>query len=244
MQEDESLPQHIAIIMDGNGRWAKQRGLPRHKGHEAGADSVREITRACARRHIGQLTLYAFSTENWSRPKQEVAYLMRLLRRYLIQERSEIMENNIRFRVIGDVAALPGGVRRAMDKTIEMSAGNTGTTLCLALNYGGRDEIVRAVRTFAEDVAAGRRSPGDLDETAFGQYLDTDGMPDLDLLIRTASEMRISNFLLWQLSYAELWVTPVSWPDFREPQLQEALEAYVGRERRFGGIKNENEQSA
>jgi len=239
MVEDENLPKHIAIIMDGNGRWAKERGLPRYKGHETGAESVRKITTECARRGIHQLTLYAFSTENWKRPRQEVNYLMRLLRRYLIDERQEIMENNIRFRVIGDTSALPAGVRKAMDKTIQMSSANTGTTLCLALNYGGRDEIVRAVRRFARDVASGRARADDLDEAAFSQYLDTAGMPEVDLLIRTAGEMRVSNFLLWQVSYAELWVTEVCWPDFREPQLAEALRAYARRERRFGGIENE-----
>jgi len=235
--DEKNLPEHIAIIMDGNGRWAKRRGLPRIKGHEAGIESVRQICRACARLKIKQLTLYAFSVDNWKRPRAEVEYLMNLLSRYLKNERKEIMENNIRLRVIGRMDGLPKAARDELNKTIEESSKNDGMTLCLALNYGGRTEIVDAVRKIAGEVAAGRVKAEDIDENLLANYLYTAGMKDPDLLIRTAGEKRVSNFLLWQISYTEFWFTDVCWPDFREEHLMEALREYAGRVRKFGGLR-------
>jgi len=234
---NQEIPGHLAIIMDGNGRWAQARKLPRLRGHEAGAESVRAITRECARLGVKQLTLYAFSSENWRRPRTEIAFLMRLYRKHLIQERKEIMENEIRFINIGRTDALPKYIQQELAQTIRLSASNTGMTLCLAINYGSRAEIVEAARRFAEEVAAGTRKPAELDEASFAQYLYQPDMPDPDLLIRTSGEMRISNFLLWQLSYSEIWVTPVCWPDFREQHLHEAIAAYNERTRKFGGLE-------
>jgi len=234
---NQEIPEHLAIIMDGNGRWAQQRRLPRIRGHEAGAESVRAITRECARLGVKQLTLYAFSSENWKRPRTEIAFLMRLYRKHLIQERKEIMDNNIRFTNIGRTDALPKYIQKELAKTTEMSAANSGMTLCLAINYGARAEIVEAARRFAQEVSDGARKPDELDEASFSQYLYQPDMPDPDLLIRTSGEMRISNFLLWQLSYSEIWVTPVCWPDFREKHLHEAVAAYNERIRKFGGLE-------
>jgi undecaprenyl diphosphate synthase len=231
-----TLPRHIAMIMDGNGRWAERRGLPRRSGHEEGAKSVREVTRECARLGIGQLTLYSFSRENWRRPPAEVSFLMRLLKRYLVKERREIMDNRIRFTAIGRLEELPKDVQAEIARLRALSAGNGGMVLCLALNYGGRTEIVDAARSFARDVAAGRARLDDLTEESFARYLYDPRMPDPDLLVRTAGEMRLSNFLLWESSYAELYVTPVCWPEFRTEALHEALRAYGARQRRFGGI--------
>jgi undecaprenyl diphosphate synthase len=234
--EPNNLPNHIAIIMDGNGRWARERGLPRIRGHREGVNSVREITRECAKLGIRQLTLYAFSAENWKRPKSEVNFLMRMLRRFLIAERKEIMENDIRLTAIGRIHELPKAVQAELGKTREMSADNKGMTLCLALNYGGRTEIVDAVAAIAKEVSEGKRQPKDVSEDTISAHLYTAGMPDPDLLIRTSGEMRVSNFLLWQISYTELYVTPLCWPDFRKPQLMEAIADYQKRERRFGAI--------
>lgn len=233
---ENNLPKHIAIIMDGNGRWAKGRGLSRIRGHVKGVDAVREITTECAKRHIEQLTLYAFSKENWSRPKYEVEILMRLLKRYLVRERPTIQENNIRFAVIGQIEGLPKNIQREIETNIEESKSNTGTILCLALNYGGRAEIVDAAKALAADVVNGRLSIDEIDENVFKHHLYTSGMSDPDLLIRTGGDMRISNFLLWEISYAELWITPVCWPDFKKEHLLEAIKAYSQRERRFGGL--------
>lgn len=233
---ENNLPKHIAIIMDGNGRWAKGRGLSRIRGHVKGVDAVREITTECAKRHIEQLTLYAFSKENWSRPKYEVEILMRLLKRYLVRERPTIQENNIRFTVIGQIEGLPKNIQREIEINIEESKSNTGTILCLALNYGGRAEIVDAAKALAADVVNGRLSIDEIDENVFKHHLYTSGMSDPDLLIRTGGDMRISNFLLWEISYAELWITPVCWPDFKKEHLLEAIKAYSQRERRFGGL--------
>jgi len=235
--EAGALPRHVAIIMDGNGRWARQRNLPRTKGHQEGAESVREITEACAEMGLEQLTLYAFSVENWKRPKREVDYLMRLLARFLRGQRKTIMKNNVRFAVIGEIAGLPEGVRREIEITRRESGRNTGLRLCLALNYGGRREIVEAARQLAGRVSRGELGADQITEEAFSQALYTAGMSDPDLLIRTAGEQRVSNFLLWQISYAEFYFSPVCWPDFRRPQLEEALLAYTQRERRFGGVK-------
>lgn len=235
--EASSLPRHVAVIMDGNGRWAKQRGLPRVEGHRRGVDAVRAAIEECCRLGIEQLTLYCFSTENWKRPQAELDFLMALLQEYLIAERAEIMEQNIRFAVVGRRQGMPEGVLREMDENIRVSQANTGMTLCLAINYSGRAELADAVRSIADDVAAGRLRPEDVDETAVADRLYTCGMPDPDLLIRTAGEMRVSNFLLWQISYAELWVTGKCWPDFDAASLHEALRAFAQRERRFGGLK-------
>jgi undecaprenyl diphosphate synthase len=233
------LPRHVAVIMDGNGRWAKQRGLPRIEGHRRGVQSVRTTIEECCRLGIEQLTLYCLSTENWKRPQAELDFLMALLHEYLLAERAEIMEQNIRFSVIGRREELPPAVLRAMDENVRLSSGNTGTTLCLAINYSGRTEMVDAVKTLAERVKVGKLAPEEIDETTINDALYTAGMPEPDLLIRTAGEMRVSNFLLWQISYAELWVTPKCWPDFDAAALQEGLREFGRRERRFGGLKNE-----
>ncbi len=229
-------PQHIAIIMDGNGRWAQRRGLPRVEGHRRGVASVRRVTEECARLKIGQLTLYCLSSENWKRPQPELDFLMHLLEQYMIEERATILDQNIRLSVIGRRDDIPAATLREIDKTIELSSANTGTNLCLAVNYGGRGELVDAVRRMAEDVRAGRLNPAQIDEQTISDCLYTAGMPDPDLLVRTAGELRLSNFLLWQISYAELWVTRLCWPDFAEAQLHEAIRDYAARRRRFGGL--------
>lgn len=232
----KSLPNHIAIIMDGNGRWARKRGLLRVKGHEAGIESVREVTRECARKHIGQLTLYAFSAENWKRPRREINFLMKMLKKFLIEERPEIAENNIKLTAIGRTHELPEFVKDELAISIDRSRDNTGMILCLALNYGGRSEIVDAARKIAIEVREGTITPDEINETSFERRLYTSGMQDPDMLIRTGGEMRISNFLLWEVSYAELYVTPVYWPDFRKTDLEAALDDFSKRERRFGGL--------
>ncbi len=228
------VPRHLAIIMDGNGRWAQARGLPRVAGHEAGAESVREVTRACREKGIEALTLYSFSTENWRRPAEEVGALMGLLARYLVEERREILDNDVRLNAIGQLDRLPIPVRAALKELMHASRNNKGMTLTLALSYGGRAEIVEAARALARKAAAGRLRPDAIDEAAFAAELGTAGLPEPDLLVRTSGELRLSNFLLWQLAYAEIYVTPTAWPDFRRPQLDEALATFASRERRFG----------
>ena len=235
--QPEQLPRSIAIIMDGNGRWARQRGLERNKGHEAGAANVREIVTRCARLGIDCLTLYSFSTENWRRPVREIAQLMKLYIEYLIKERGEIMDNDIRLVQLGRRAGLPEQVLRELDETVSMSSRNTGMSLCLALNYSSRVEIVDAVRSIARRVADGTLTPDDIDEQTISDSLYTAHLADPDLLIRTAGEMRVSNFLLWQISYSELWVTDTFWPDFHAEQLNQAFRDYAARDRRFGGVK-------
>jgi undecaprenyl diphosphate synthase len=234
--DGDRLPRHVAIIMDGNGRWAQARGLPRIEGHRNGVASVRRITEHCVRRGIGQLTLYCLSSENWRRPEAELSFLMHLLEQYVIEERSLLMRQRVRLSVIGRREGIPAETLAALDRTVELCAANDGMRLCLAINYGSRGEITDAARSLARDAAAGLLSPEAIDEDAFAARLDTAGMPDPDLLIRTAGEMRISNFLLWQISYAEIWVTPVAWPDFEERHLDEALAAFASRDRRFGGL--------
>jgi undecaprenyl diphosphate synthase len=229
-------PRHIAIIMDGNGRWAQRQGLPRIEGHRRGVASVRRTTEACAQLDIAQLTLYCLSSENWKRPPGELDFLMHLLEQYMIEERSTIMEQNISVSVIGRRDDIPEVVRREMQKTIEMSAANTGMRLCLAINYGSRAELVDAVREIARRVRDGELDPAQISEATLNAALYTAGMPDPDLLIRTAGEMRLSNFLLWQISYAELWVTEHCWPEFREADLHQAIRDYSARDRRFGGL--------
>lgn len=232
----DRLPRHVAIIMDGNGRWAKSRGLERVKGHEAGAENVREIVTHSARLGFECLTLYSFSTENWNRPIDEIAHLMKLYVKYLIKERDEIMENDIRLLQIGRREGLPDEVLHELDETAALSKNNKGMKLCLALNYSSRVEIIDAVRAIAKRVADGELKPGDINEQTLSQSLYTAGLPDPDLLIRTAGEMRVSNFLLWQISYAELHVTDVLWPDFRKEHLNTALRDYAKRHRRFGAL--------
>jgi undecaprenyl diphosphate synthase len=235
---DDSRPRHVAIIMDGNGRWAQQRDLPRIEGHRRGVATVRRITEHCARLGIGQLTLYCLSSENWRRPAAELQFLMHLLQQYMIEERSLLMRERIRLAMIGRRDGLPDATLAELDRTVAMCAANDGMRLCLAINYGSRGEIVDAARRLAAEAAAGRLDPATIDEEAFAARLDTAGMPDPDLLIRTAGEMRISNFLLWQISYAELWGTDVAWPDFSEADFDEAVAAFARRDRRFGGLSS------
>ncbi len=232
----EKLPKHIAIIMDGNGRWAKRQGWPRIRGHEQGAKSVRAIVTHCARLGIEALTLFSFSTENWKRPRDEVDFLMDLYVRYLIAERETILGNNVRFLHLGRRKGLPESVLAEMDKTIAMSHDNGGLKLCLALNYGSRDEIVDAVQRIAEKVSAGQLSPSQIDSARISDSLYTAGLPDPDLLVRTANERRVSNFLLWQISYAEIHVCEKLWPEFGPADLDLAIRDFASRERRFGEI--------
>ena len=222
--------------MDGNGRWAQRQGLPRIEGHRRGVASVRRVTEECARLGIEQLTLYCLSSENWKRPQGELDFLMHLLEQYMIEERTTIMEQNIRVAVIGRRDGIPSGVQEEMDKTIAMTAGNPGMKLCLAINYGGRSELLDAVRTIAEKVKSGTLQPESLTEQTVNEHLYTAGMPEPDLLIRTAGEMRVSNFLLWQISYAEIWVTQHCWPEFTEADLHLAIRDFAERDRRFGGL--------
>jgi undecaprenyl diphosphate synthase len=232
--ETRRLPRHVGIIMDGNGRWAERQGRPRLDGHRIGADSVRDITRAARELGIEALTLYAFSSQNWQRPVEEVGGLMQLLRDYLIGERAEILDNAIRLEAIGDVERLPPLAREPLDELRAASAGNRGMTLTLALSYGGRESIARAVRAAVRDAAAGQLRPEDVDVERFQSYLPTHALPSLDLLIRTSGEQRISNFMLWELAYAELMFVDVLWPEFRRQHLYACLEQYAARERRFG----------
>ncbi|MGA2799442.1 MAG: isoprenyl transferase [Thermoguttaceae bacterium] len=232
----DRMPRHIAVIMDGNGRWAQQRGLPRIEGHRQGAESVRRVTEECARLGIEQLTLYCLSIENWKRPADELDFLMELLQKYMSQQRDTIMEHNVQVTVIGRREGLQQNILQEIDKTVELSRGNTGLKVCLAINYGGRAELVDAMRSIAGEVKSGEIDPADIDEATIDAHLYTAGMPEPDLLIRTAGEMRVSNFLLWQISYAEIWVTDCCWPDFDEAQLHQAIRAYAARDRRFGGL--------
>lgn len=238
------MPQHIAIIMDGNGRWAKQRGWPRIRGHEQGAKNVRTIVTHCARLGIEALTLYSFSTENWKRPRDEVDFLMDLYVKYLIGERSTIMDNNVQFVHVGRREGLPDKVLEEMDQTVAESGENSGLKLCLALNYGSREEIVDAVSEIVSDVQAGKIDASDIDEQLISGSLYTAGLPDPDLLIRTAGERRVSNFLLWQISYAELHVCEKPWPEFTEEELNAAIRDFASRERRFGGVTTTADEQA
>jgi undecaprenyl diphosphate synthase len=230
-----ALPRHVAIIMDGNGRWAKERSLPRVEGHRAGAESARVIIRAAGELGIKYLTLYAFSVENWNRPKDEVDALMKYLVHYLKSETPELNKNNVRLEVIGQIYRLPEVVQEHLQRSIATLSKNNGLTLIMALSYGGRTEIVDAVRGIAQQVKAGKLDPADITEQVFAQHLYTRNVPDPDVLIRTSGEMRVSNFLLWQIAYAEIWVTDVLWPDFRRKHLLQAVVDFQKRERRFGG---------
>ncbi|MBI5384333.1 MAG: isoprenyl transferase [Verrucomicrobia bacterium] len=235
-QAKAAIPVHVAIIMDGNGRWAKQRGLPRVEGHRNGVESVRAVVRSAGEVGVKYLTLYAFSVENWNRPKDEVDTLMKYLARFLKNEIGELTRNNVRLEVIGQIYRLPEFVQEQLAKTREALSKHNGLTLILALSYGGRQEIVEAVRSIAKKAKEGRLDPAEINELAIAQHLYTQQFPDPDLLIRTSGEMRVSNFLLWQISYAEFVVTPTLWPDFRRAEFFGALEEYTRRHRRFGAL--------
>jgi len=236
-QNTDRWPRHIAIIMDGNGRWAQQQDLPRVEGHRAGVASVRKVTEECARLDIEQLTLYCLSSENWKRPQQEIDFLMHLLQQYMIEERPTIMKNDVRVRMIGRRTDIPKQVLKELDQTVEMSSSNHGMWLNLAINYGARAELVDAVRAIGKKIAKAGLAVDDIDEKTIADHLYTAGLADPDLLVRTAGEMRISNFLLWQISYAEIWVTEKCWPDFDEETLHQAIKDFSGRNRKFGGLR-------
>ena len=233
------LPRHVAIIMDGNGRWAQDRGLPRIEGHRRGANAVSEVVRSARQIGVKALTLYAFSLQNWLRPPDEVTMLMRLLREYIIGERAEIVDNGIRLVTIGDLGRLPGLVRESLDDLVRDSAGNQAMTLCLALSYGGRESIVATTRALCEAVKQGTLSPSDITEESFQSAMQTADFPQLDLLIRTSGEVRLSNFLLWESAYTELYFTDTRWPEFGRDEFMRALESYRGRERRFGRTREQ-----
>lgn len=232
-----NIPKHIAIIMDGNGRWAKQRNLPRSLGHKAGVETVREIVKECSKLGVKYLTLYVFSTENWKRPAEEVNSLMKMLARYLKSETDELDSNNVIINSIGDVSKLPQKCREELESSYERTKNNTGMVLNLALNYGGRSDIVNAVKKIVTDLRNKKISENDINEEMFSNYLYTAGMPDPDLIIRPSGEKRISNFLLWQCSYSEFWYSNINWPDFKKEDLHRAIYDYQNRDRRFGGIK-------
>lgn len=234
------LPRHIAVIMDGNGRWAKRRGKPRIFGHRAGAESVKSIVDTCTRLQISAVTLYAFSTENWKRPKTEVSGLMQMLKRFLRSELDEVHGHNIRFQAIGNIAGLAEDVQKEIAFAMEKTAGNTGTIMSVALNYGGRAEIVEACRRAVRQLMSDKRPIESLAESDIERNLYTYGLPEVDLLIRTSGEMRISNFLLWQLAYSEIYVTPTLFPDFRRKEIFESIIEYQERDRRFGDVKSQN----
>ncbi|GEP43481.1 isoprenyl transferase [Brevifollis gellanilyticus] len=232
----KNIPRHIAIIMDGNGRWAKERSLPRTEGHRRGADSVRIITEACGELGVEYLTLYAFSSENWKRPKREVEALMKLLEQFLRSKTPEMMEQNVRLQAIGRLHDLPQSCQQQLHRSIEQTSQNTGLTLILALSYGGREEIIDGVKSLIDSVEKGHLDKGMIDTEVFSKHLYTRYYPDPDLLIRTSGEMRLSNFLLWQLSYTEFYITDTLWPDFGKPDLVKAIRSYENRHRRFGGV--------
>lgn len=238
-----ALPRHVAIIMDGNGRWAKEKGYPRVAGHREGVNSVREVVRACGDMNIPFLTLYAFSTENWKRPHSEVSVLMNILLRFLRLEEEELERNNVRLNAIGNLNSLPKPVQKQLHRSIERLSGNTGLTLTLALSYSGRWDILRAVQTLALEVRSGKLSPEDISEELFRTYLTTKPLPDPDLMIRTSGELRLSNFLLWEMAYAEIHIAEVYWPDFRRRNLYDALADYLQRERRYGKTGEQLQES-
>lgn len=235
------IPQHVAIILDGNGRWAKSKGMPRNYGHTMGAKNVEAVCKAAYDIGIRYLTLYAFSTENWNRPESEVSALMKLLESYLKNCVKTASKNNMRVRVIGDTDRLTERFQKQILELEEASKGNDGLNLQIAINYGSRDEMLRAMRRLYEDIAEGRRSREKITESVFAEYLDTAGIPDPDLLIRTSGEQRLSNYLLWQLAYSEFYFTDVPWPDFGREELEKAVESYHKRDRRFGGLKEESD---
>ena len=233
----ERIPRHIGIIMDGNGRWAQARGEERVFGHREGARSVRAVVRACRKLGVKALTLYAFSEQNWSRPAEEVAALMELLHEYVLEEHDEIMDNGIRLHTIGEIERLPASAREPLQGLMEESRDNSDMILCLALSYGGREDILQATQTLCQEVKAGRIDADEINEVMMEARLSTNLLPPLDLVIRTSGELRLSNFLLWEVAYAEFYFTDLMWPDFRKPQLLEALQVYNDRDRRFGKLK-------
>ncbi|MCR1933945.1 isoprenyl transferase [Clostridium tepidum] len=235
--DKNNIPKHIAIIMDGNGRWAKERNLPRTMGHKAGVETIREIVKECNNLDVKYLTLYAFSTENWKRPKDEVSALMTLLVQYLRKEVKELNENNVIVNAIGDIEKLPDVCVNELKKAYEETKNNTGLTLNLALNYGGRNEIVRVVKDIYKDIKIGKITEEEINEEIISNYLYTKGMPDPDLIIRPSGEKRISNFLLWQCAYSEFWYSDIKWPDFKKEHLHKAIYDYQNRDRRFGAVK-------
>jgi len=236
MSEIRDLPRHVGIIMDGNGRWAQRRGEPRIAGHREGARSVKEVVRTCRELGIQALTLYAFSEQNWARPPDEVSALMDLLHQYIREEHDEILDNDIRLNTVGEISRLPVYVLEPLKALMEASAGNGGMVLTLALSYGGREDILAATRRLAQEVRDGLLDPTEINELALGGRLSTAGLPPLDMVIRTSGELRLSNFLLWEAAYAELYFTPLMWPEFRKPQLLKALGTFGDRERRFGKV--------
>lgn len=234
--EDLTIPRHIAVIMDGNGRWAKERGLPRTEGHRRGADSVQEIVESCGQLGVEYLTLFAFSTENWKRPQSEVDSLMKMLERFLKQKTSVMMKQNVRLQAIGRLHDLPESCQQQLHKSIEATSKNTGLTLIFALSYGAREEIIDGIKSLFESVEKGHLDKGMIDAEVFSKHLYTRYYPDPDLLIRTSGEMRLSNFLLWQMSYTEFYITSTLWPEFRREALMDAIRDYGRRQRRFGGV--------
>lgn len=234
-----NIPQHVAIILDGNGRWAKSKGMPRNYGHAQGSKNVERICEDAFRMGVKYLTVYAFSTENWSRPKDEVDALMKLLRNYMKTCLKTAAKNDMKIRVIGDISKLDADIRSRIAELEEATKGNGGLNFQIAINYGSRDELVRAVRHLSRDVREGRLDPDEIDERCIERYLDTHDIPDPDLLIRTSGEQRLSNYLLWQLAYTEFYFTDVPWPDFTKEELVRAIEHYNARDRRFGGVKEE-----
>ncbi|MGL5647154.1 MAG: isoprenyl transferase [Clostridium sp.] len=233
----ENIPQHIAIIMDGNGRWAKKRKLPRTMGHKAGVETIRRILKEADRLGIRYMTLYAFSTENWKRPKEEVGALMKLLVQYLRQEINELHKKGVKINVLGDISMLPKECVEEIEKSIERTKDNTGITMNIALNYGGRNEIIRGIKEIAKEIQDGKIEVSDINEDMFENYLYTKGVPDPDIIIRPSGEQRLSNFLLWQCAYSEFWYSNICWPDFKEKDLHQAIYDFQRRDRRFGGIK-------
>lgn len=231
-----NIPQHVAIIMDGNGRWAKERNMPRTMGHKAGVETIRRIVKEADRLGIKYITLYAFSTENWKRPKDEVSALMKLLVQYLRSEVGDLHKNRVVLRVLGDISALQDDCKREIEDSIELTKNNTGLVLNVAFNYGGRDEIIRAIQDIVEDVEEGKVKKENITQDLFSNYLYTKDSPDPDLIIRPSGEQRISNFLLWQCAYSEFWYSNVNWPDFSEKDLQRAIYDYQNRDRRYGGV--------
>lgn len=233
----DKVPSHIAIIMDGNGRWAKSRFMPRTYGHKAGVETIRKVVKECSRLGVKYLTLYAFSTENWKRPKDEVSALMGLLVKYLRSELEELHRNNVKILTIGDISKLPDACIEELDRAKKETKDNTGLVMSLALNYGGRNDLVNAVRNISQEVLDGKISPDDIVDDTIASHLSTNESPDPDLVVRTSGEQRLSNFLLWELAYSEFYFTDIHWPDFDEKELQKAIYAYQSRDRRFGGVK-------
>lgn len=233
----DNIPRHIAIIMDGNGRWAKKRKLPRTMGHKAGVETIRRVLKEADKLGVKYMTLYAFSTENWKRPKDEVNSLMKLLIQYLRQEINELDKNGVKINVLGDMSKLPKECQEEIEKSVLKTENNTGITMNIALNYGGRDEILRAVKSISEDVSKGIIKSSEIDDTIFESYLYTKGVPDPDIIIRPSGEQRLSNFLLWQCAYSEFWYSDICWPDFKESDLHRAIYDFQKRDRRFGGVK-------